>query len=597
MPSMWAKASQGSRSKDMPVNFTSLGVGAHSASLRRRVSRDVFTVARGQNFVAGKATAGMEPILNKTSMIMDHPDNNNFTIRLNKEPINKTKAILTSQNTEQVSLSLTEIIFDKTNWNIEQTIQVIPANDNEINTSINVSILHGATVSINITDELRDLELSTTEFNLVQGASATFTLSLTQPPRAGISFEITSSDSTRISTTPQITHFAAGATTDNTITLITVDDLIADGPFTGTLTIEPVLGGSEEYISLSEKSITVNTTNPNVAGFTIVSPSSPTTVAEGATQTIQIKLDSQPTSSVEIVPSTTNKFTFSPTTLTFEPNNDNNKIWSNPQDISATAVRDYQVIGDRPVDISFASTTTTDNKYLFSSTTDLSGTISLIHGDTDVATITSTLVDQPIEEGETITFDVSLSSYPTSDVSLVITTGTEGLTVDPSHVYMEWDDTNKMVTSQTITMTAEIGYTLPSAYDVSINTLTTALEYIDVSLVRQITYANTIDPAITTTLTNQTITEGNTVNFDVSLTLLPASDVSLVITTGSDGLEVDPSNIFVGDENGIITVTDISLTALVGEFSDGIYDISINTVTSDGNYTDISLVRQITYQG
>ena len=596
MPSMWAKASQGSRSKDMPVNFTSLGVGAHSASLRRRVSRDVFTVARGQNFVAGKATAGMEPILNKTSMIMDHPDNNNFTIRLNKEPINKTKAILTSQNTEQVSLSLTEIIFDKTNWNIEQTIQVIPANDNEINTSINVSILHGATVSINITDELRDLELSTTEFNLVQGASATFTLSLTQPPRAGISFEITSSDSTRISTTPQITHFAAGATTDNTITLITVDDLIADGPFTGTLTIEPVLGGSEEYISLSEKSITVNTTNPNVAGFTIVSPSSPTTVAEGATQTIQIKLDSQPTSSVEIVPSTTNKFTFSPTTLTFEPNNDNNKIWSNPQDISATAVRDYQVIGDRPVDISFASTTTTDDKYLFSST-DLSGTISLIHGDTDVATITSTLVDQPIEEGETITFDVSLSSYPTSDVSLVITTGTEGLTVDPSHVYMEWDDTNKMVTSQTITMTAEIGYTLPSAYDVSINTLTTALEYIDVSLVRQITYANTIDPAITTTLTNQTITEGNTVNFDVSLTLLPASDVSLVITTGSDGLEVDPSNIFVGDENGIITVTDISLTALVGEFSDGIYDISINTVTSDGNYTDISLVRQITYQG
>ena len=98
-------------------------------------------------------------------------------------------------------------------------------------------------------------------------------------------------------------------------------------------------------------------------------------------------------------------------------------------------------------------------------------------------------------------------------------------------------------------------------------------------------------------MTNQTITKGNTVNFDVSLTLLPASDVSLVITTGSDGLEVDPSNIFVGDENGIITVSDISLTALVGDFTEGTYDISINTVTSDGNYTDISLVRQITYQG
>ena len=60
---MWGKASQGSRSKDMPVNFTSLGVGAHSASIRRRVSRDVFTVARGDNFVPGPATGGMEPVL------------------------------------------------------------------------------------------------------------------------------------------------------------------------------------------------------------------------------------------------------------------------------------------------------------------------------------------------------------------------------------------------------------------------------------------------------------------------------------------------------------------------------------------------------
>ena len=43
----------GSRSKDMLVNFTSLGVGL-TEKLRRRVSCDVFTVARGQNLLQEK---------------------------------------------------------------------------------------------------------------------------------------------------------------------------------------------------------------------------------------------------------------------------------------------------------------------------------------------------------------------------------------------------------------------------------------------------------------------------------------------------------------------------------------------------------------
>ena len=33
--------------KDKPINFTSLGIGSHSRALRRRVSRDVFTINQG----------------------------------------------------------------------------------------------------------------------------------------------------------------------------------------------------------------------------------------------------------------------------------------------------------------------------------------------------------------------------------------------------------------------------------------------------------------------------------------------------------------------------------------------------------------------
>ena len=116
---------------------------------------------------------------------------------------------------------------------------------------------------------------------------------------------------------------------------------------------------------------------------------------------------------------------------------------------------------------------------------------------------------------------------------------------------------------------------------------------------------NDIDTAgITTSLVNQTIDEGNAVNFDISLATYPTDNVTLDITTGNAALTVSPTSVTLAPTdawdtaNNVGKLRSITLTAENGNFSNGTYDISIVAVNSAATeYTGLSLVRQITYQG
>ena len=161
MPSMWGKASQGSRSKDMPVNFTSLGVGAHSASIRRRVSRDVFTVARGTNFTSGSATVGARAVVKPDDgdtdrlTLFDSGERNGeidrivvnefathkiLMVTLNKPPNNQTKILISSNDISEATVDTSEILFDRQNWNTPVPVTVTGVDDVIVDGRINTTI-------------------------------------------------------------------------------------------------------------------------------------------------------------------------------------------------------------------------------------------------------------------------------------------------------------------------------------------------------------------------------------------------------------------------------------------------------------------------
>ena len=136
---------------------------------------------------------------------------------------------------------------------------------------------------------------------------------------------------------------------------------------------------------------------------------------------------------------------------------------------------------------------------------DASAAVVLAFNDIDTAGITTSLVNQTIDEGNAVNFDISLATYPTDNVTLDITTSNAALTVSPTSVTLAptdaWDTANNVGKLRSITLTAENGNFSNGTYDISIVAVNSAAtEYTGLSLVREITYANTIDPAITTTL-------------------------------------------------------------------------------------------------
>ena len=410
MPSMWAKASQGSRSKDMPVNFTSLGVGAHSASLRRRVSRDVFTVARGQNFVAGKATAGMEPILNKTSITLADPASNTFTVQLNKEPINKTKVTIDILHKEQLSVNIREIIFDKSNWNIPQLIPIDATENIDINTLIHVNVLYGASKSISVMSQTKSFIISPESLSLVQGVQGQkFTIGLSDIPTRGISFEITSSD-------PEIDAVDAVVAVVEFIDTIgpidvffnTNDDKIADGDVNASITITPVDGGAPEYAVLPSKTLPIILSNPNVAGVSTNYNPSDKDIQEGTTKDLLISLISNPTGTVTITPNSSNsKITVSP--VQFTPGDYENKT------MTFSAVSDGVYIDDVNVTISFDITNTDANEYDGVTMSDIVYT----YKNMDVQ-LTTNFSNLTINEGGYQPVEVTLSNVPFADIEVGI---------------------------------------------------------------------------------------------------------------------------------------------------------------------------------
>ena len=594
MPSMWAKASQGSRSKDMPVNFTSLGVGAHSASLRRRVSRDVFTVARGQNFVAGKATAGMEPILNKTSITLADPASNTFTVQLNKEPINKTKVTIDILHKEQLSVNIREIIFDKSNWNIPQLIPIDATENIDINTLIHVNVLYGASKSISVMSETKSFIISPESLSLVQGVQGQqFTIGLSDIPTRGISFEITSSDPEIIISTPVVEFID---TIGPTATFFdTNDDKIADGNVNASITIAPVTGGAPEYAVLPSKTLPIFLSNPNVAGVSTNYDANDKDIQEGTTKDLSISLTSNPTGTVTITPTSSNsKITVSP--VQFTPGDYENKT------MTFSGVSDGVYIDDVDVDISFAITNTDANEYQGVTMSDIVYT----YKNVDVQ-LTTNLSSLTITEGGNQQVEVTLSNVPNADIEV-------GIDLHDATNFKVENPTTYTFTagnadlSTNFTISARRDYKQLSIADSSMNFKVNSFggdsRYQDASAAVILAF-NDIDTAgITTSLVNQIIDEGNAVNFDISLATHPTDNVTLDITTGNAALTVSPTSVTLAPTdawdtaNNVGKVQSITLTAENGNFSNGTYDISIVAVNSAATeYTGLSLVRQITYQG
>ncbi len=184
--------------------------------------------------------------------------------------------------------------------------------------------------AIMIDDDTAGVTQSATSATIAESATATYTVVLDSEPTSDVTIRLTSSDTTAATVTPLLTFTRSNWSSPQMVTITGVND---NDAVREIVTISHAISGGG-YDTVSMTNFTAIMIDDDTAGVTQSATSA--TIAESATATYTVVLDSEPTSDVTIrlTSSDTTAATVTPL-LTFTRSN-----WSSPQMVTITGVND-----------------------------------------------------------------------------------------------------------------------------------------------------------------------------------------------------------------------------------------------------------------
>ncbi|MGE0078543.1 MAG: Ig-like domain-containing protein [Bacteroidales bacterium] len=531
-----------------------------------------------------------------------------FTCQLTTRPTANVSIALSSSNTAEGTISVSTLTFIPASWNTPQTITITGVDDNVVDGNIGYTIVTAAAVSsdtkyngintsdVSVTNNDNDVVgvvvnpfngLFTTE----AGGQASFTMRLSSQPIADVSITLNSSNPLEGTISPTtVTFTASNWNTNQPITVTGVDDYVDDDDVAYSIITQQAVSSDPLYDHYNAVDVSVINRDNDEAGY-ILSATNLTYTESDAPLSFTISLKSKPISDVQfnLTSGNTEKGTVSPLSLTFTSLN-----WNTPQTVTVTPADNYIVDGATTFSIITSAATSTDNKYNGLNPSD----ITITCNDDDIAGITvSSVSGNTSETGTTATFTVVLTSEPTDDVTIDISSSNtaEG-TVSPLSVVFTSLDWN---VAQTITVTGvddaladgNQTYTIvldeASSLDYSYN----GLDPDDVLVI------NTDDdsPGVSTfPSTGLTTTEaGGVATFTIWLNTQPIADVPINFTSSntSEGT-VSPISVLFNDTNWNVPQT-ITLTGIDDLLEDGnqayFIQMEVDASCVEPNYSGISI--------
>ena len=536
-----------------------------------------------------------------------------FTVVLTSEPTTNVVIPVSSSDITEGTVSLPQLTFTPSNWNAPQTITITGVDDDVQDSDLNYNVVLGAAVStdpiynginkadINLSNQDNDtanivvssISGSTSE----SGATATFTIVLTSEPTANVLIPVSSTDITEGSVSvTNITFTPLNWNAPQTVIITGMDDEVQDSDINYNVILGAAVSADPRYNNIDKADINLDNQDNDTANI-IVSSITGSTSESGAAATFTIVLTSEPTANVVIAVSSsdTTEGAVSLPQLTFTPSN-----WNAPQTITITGVDDDVQDSDINYNVVLGAAVSTDPSYNGIQKAD----INLANQDNDTANIiVSSISGSTTESGATATFTIVLTSEPTADVVIPVSSSdiTEGsisvseITFTPTN----WNST------QTITITglddevqdSDVNYNIVLGLSVSTDPSYNGIQKADINLDNQ---DNDIANLIVSTITGGTTEAGSTASFTMVLTSEPTADVvipvsSSVITEGT----VSVSSVTFTPANWDLLQT-ITVTGIDDEIQDG--DISYNivlgaSISSDPSYNaidkaDINLINQ-----
>ncbi|HPJ45473.1 MAG TPA: cadherin-like domain-containing protein, partial [Tenuifilaceae bacterium] len=325
----------------------------------------------------------------------------------------------------------TPLTFNAGNYNLAQTVTLTGVNDQiddgdqpyTISLTASSSDTKYNNISIpsvsasNTDDDTAGVILSTISNNTTEaGGTATFTVRLNSQPTDVVTIASASnrtSEGTVISGNSLIFD-NSNWETNQTVTVRGVQDLIDDGDQPYSIVLSAT-SGDGIYNGIAISSVSVINEDDDEVGLVISEASLSTSEPNGA-DGFTLKLNSQPTGNVTVAVSTTDatEGQVAPTNLSFTTSN-----WNTPQNVTVTGQDDDEVDGNIDYNISLKANSTVDTKYNNLAIVAVPAT----NDDDDVAEITVTPYAglSTTEAGGTATFNIVLTSKPTSSVSVRLT--------------------------------------------------------------------------------------------------------------------------------------------------------------------------------
>jgi sugar lactone lactonase YvrE len=586
------------------VYVSELGENVNGVVRNRRIQ--VFgdaTASAGLTITQTNGTNVSEGLTDLTTVI------DNYTVKLNTQPSASVFITLAVSDPTQAYVTTPVLVFTPYNWNIPQTVTVVPIHDFVANGTHSVVISHKPSstdvhyqnltnvswsdVTATITDPVDTTGITFSSNNVpwaTEGArlSNAYSIVLNTKPTANVTVTLYPPSSLTLDQSVfTFTPTGDDYKTPRWVHITPVHDFIAQGTHIGTIAhvaTSTDLNYASPNVAFSEASGNVAVTIQDIdsAGVTI-SKAAVSVTENGAVDTYTVKLNSKPTSLVEIYPTDASPspdqlVTLSPSTLTFT-----DTTWSTPQTVTVTAIHDFlqNTTNPRSTKILHDATFSLDSMY----------------GNINIASVSATVHDSDVggllifkagggnisvaEGGATDTYSLQLTSIPTSTVTATITS-VDGLATTESSVYTftpaNWN-TPQTATVSAVDNSIEDG----THYGVLAHTLTSTDPNFNGKVIyATATIADNDTAGITITLPNGAINiaeAGPSDTYYVKLSSQPTSPVTLVFGAQNQAT-ASPSNLVFTSSNWSDNQT-VSITAIQDFIIEG-------PMTATVSYTGVS---------
>ncbi|MBF2755853.1 MAG: hypothetical protein ISN29_11445, partial [Gammaproteobacteria bacterium AqS3] len=471
--------------------------------------------------------------------------------------------------------------FTVSDWDDPQTVTVSAADDDDAadeTATIDLTASGGdyqgrtgsLTVSVDDNDEIA-LILSATTLDVTEGGTSTFTVKLDSVPTAGVTVTLAQPSNTdvRVEDTDSgapgsqntLTFTSANWRDAQTVTVSAAEDGDEDSE-TATISLTAARGGYDSAAASVAVDVTDNDKGLDLSAASLH-------VTEGSSRTFTVKLISRPLTTVTVALSqpdddTNTDVRFSPTSLTFMTDD-----WGTIQTVTVRAAGDDDAVDDRAtIDL-----TASGGNYA-----GIKRSVRVGVDDDDIAELSLSEARLDVDEADSATFTVRLTSEPSARVTVALSQpDNTDVTVDETSLTFtaaNWED------PQTVTVRAADDD--DAADDTAMVRLAAAggdYEGKAGSLTVKVDDNDRSDLVLTPA--SLTVKEGASSTFTVQLEARPSASVTVTLSQ---------------PDNTDVTVDETSLTFTTDNWKDP-QIVTVRTAEDDADFDDETAVIDLTAAG